>query len=376
MTDLVTTMKHRLRAPISQSVLILAGALLGLYIASFAYLQPVFDVAGDAPGYLQTMRVMNGSIEQPEAFTPNRILTTFLSTGSVSLLGGITGNYLASWFFINTLYFFGLAFVCFFLFRRVTGSDTGSILGALFVVGNYDVIVFGLNYLMDLTGWFWFTLSLLFLFKHVDREVREGNSYLWLAVLAAGLGGLFKEYAYFAFIPIGLFLIWEHWRSPLHLIKRSVPFAIAAIVPTVLVHIGVYLIYGYTYLDWYGMNTSTFAFGGWLWNFSRSILVVLSLLLPVALLGLRAFILEMRATPDPRRILFVATLVVPALAVLLWPIITERLVFLVVPLAGLLAAYAVKRYERHWPWFGFVWLLYVILACVTDGLILSKLYAW
>lgn len=369
-----------LRLPISAPVLTLAGMLLGLYIATFAYLQPPFDVYGDAPGYLEAMRVMNGSLPEPETFTPNRILTTFLSTGTVSLLGGLTGNYLASWFFVNTLYFFGLGFACFFLFRRVTRSDTGSIIGALFVAGNYDVLVFGLNYLMDLSGWFWFVLSLLFLFMHIDREGAEGGlpgrRYLWLAVLAAGIGGLFKEYAYIGLVPVGLFLLWEHGRSPSRLISRSVPLALAAIVPTLLVHAGVYLIYGYTYLDWYGMNASTFAWQGWLWNSARSFLVVLSFLLPIALFGLRAFVLEMRQERDTRRALFVATLVLPALAVLAWPIVTERLVFLIVPLAGLLAAYAVKRHERHWPWFGFIWLLYVVLAWVTDGLILSKLYAW
>jgi hypothetical protein len=88
-----------------------------------------------------------------------------------------------------------------------------------------------------------------------------------------------------------------------------------------------------------------------------------------------AFVREMRSAYDPKRIFFVASLALPALAALLWPIITERLVFLAVPLAAVLAAYAVKRNEQHWEWFAFVWILYVILSLATNALILNTLYA-
>lgn len=361
---------QKLSLPLSRPTLALACALLGLYAVACVYLQAPYDTFGDAPGYLEAMRVMNGTGEAGASFTPNRILTTFASTGSVALLALVTGNYFASWFFVNTLYFFGLGFVCYLLFRRITGSAAGSILGALFVVGNYDVLVFGLNYLMDISGWFWFALSLLFLWRHIET----GESrFLWHAALIAGVGGLFKEYAYLAFVPAGLYVLCLHARAPRMLLTASLPF-ILALVPTFLVHAGVYLIYGYSYLDWYGMNARTFGWEGWAGNAARSFLVSLSFLAPVAALGAFAFAREMRRAYDAERILFILALVPPALAVLLWPIITERFVFMIVPLAGLMAAYAVKRYERHWPWFGFVWLLYVLLALTTDGLILNALY--
>jgi 4-amino-4-deoxy-L-arabinose transferase-like glycosyltransferase len=349
--------------------MILAATTLGLYVVATFSLQPPFDLAGDAPGYLEAMRVLNG-MHPPDGFIPNRILTTFGGVSTVAALAWITGNYLASWFFVNTLYFFGLAFVSYFLFRRITGSDIGSILGALFLVGNYDVLVFGLNYLMDISGWFWFMLSLLFLSIYMEGDDRR---FLWGAALAAGVGTLFKEYAFFAFLPLGVYLLYRHWRSPREMIRAVVPCAVS-LLPLVLVHIIVYLAYGYSYFDWYGMNTETFAFEGWAWNAGRSFLVVLGFMLPVSLLGIFAFVHRARTSLDARKILFVVSLALPALAVFLWPIITERLVFLFVPLAALLAAFAVARYERHWPWFAFIWLLYVMVALKTDGLILSVLY--
>lgn len=344
--------------------------LCTIYVYSIYNLQPPFDIAGDAPGYLEAMRVLAGN-PAPEIFTPNRILTTFLGLAPITLLSVLTGNYLASWMFINSLYFFGLAFASYSLFRAVTRSEAGSVLGALFVVGNYDVVVFGLNYLMDITGWFWFVASLYFLWRHMEGGEQR---FVWYAAFAAGLGGLCKEYAYFAFVPFGLYFIYLYWNAPLKLARAAVP-ALLALVPTALVHLGVYLVYGYSYLDWYGMNTSTFAFEGWLWNTTRSFLVVLSFMLPITLLGIYAFVQEMRQSFDVKRVVFVLTLTLPALAVLLWPIITERLVFLVVPLASLMAAYGIKRYERYWPWFGLVFLAYFFLALKTDGWILNYLYA-
>lgn len=357
----------------------LAVAVACLCATVFLRFPPVFDIAGDAPGYLETMRVMDGSLEPTESFIPNRILTTFPSTGTIALFSALSGDYLGSWLIVNTLYFFGLTFMSFLLFRRVTGSATGSALGALFVAGNYDVLTFGLNYLMDITGWFWFMLSVLFLFMHMDRDEaarRSGSQrYLWLAVLAAGVGGLFKEYAYVAVVPIGVYLLWEYGRMPVTFIKKALPLALVSVVPTAFVHVLVYLIYGYSYLDWYRVNTSTFGWDGWLWDFSRSIIIVLSVLLPVAVMGAAAFVREMRQSPDPRRVVFVVSLALTALTALAWPIITERLVFLVVPLAALFAAYAVKQDERAWPIFALLWVLYVTIALRTDGFILNYLYA-
>lgn len=357
-----------LSRPLSAPLLILACASVALYVATCYYLQPPFDLAGDAPGYLEAMRVLNG-MTPPDTFIPNRFLTTFGSVSVVAVLASFTGNYLASWFFVNSLYFFGLAFVSYFLFRRLTGSDTGSILGALFVVGNYDVLTFGLNYLMDGSGWFWFMVSLLFSFLYMEQGSRR---YLWSAALTAGVGTLFKEYAFFAFLPLGVVILYRH-RFDVRGIVGDVLPCIVSLLPLLLVHVGVYLIYGYSYLDWYDMNTTMFGFSDWVWNAGRSFLVVLSLMLTVSILG----VLSLRAmVNDSRTKVFIASFILPALAVFLWPIITERLVFLSVPLFALLAAFAVARYERHWPWFAFVWLLYVMVALKTDGLILNALYGW
>lgn len=351
--------------PLSGPLLVLACATVVLYVVACYYLQPPFDLAGDAPGYLEAMRVLNG-MTPPDAFTPNRFLTTFGSVSVVAALAALTGNYLASWFFVNSLYFFGLAFVSYFLFRRLTGSDAGSILGALFVAGNYDVLTFGLNYLMDGSGWFWFMLSLLFSSFYMEQGSRR---YLWGAALAAGIGTLFKEYAFFAFLPLGIVVLYRNWFDMRGLVQDALPCVIS-LAPLVLVHGGVYLIYGYSYLDWYGMNTTVFGFTGWAWNAGRSFLVVLSFMLPVSLLG----IVALSSVKDGRTKVFIASLILPALAVFLWPIITERLVFLAVPLFALLGAFAVARYECHWPWFAFVWLLYVMVSLKTDGLILNVLY--
>lgn len=357
------------RAPVSGPMLILAAATAGLYVATMLIFMTPFDTAGDAPGYLQAMQVLNGA-PIPENFTPNRILTTFMSVSVIAALSWATGNYLASWFFLNTVYFFGMAFVSYLLFRRVTGSEPAAILGALFVVANYDVLTFALNYLMEAPGWFFFLVSLYATYRYIETDAAR---YVWYAALAAGVGTLFKEYAFFGFAPLGLYLIYRHWWKPAAFARSLVPL-IVSLLPVLFIHIAVYLAYGYSYLDWYGMNAETFGFGRWAWNAGRSFVVAGSLLLPLAVWGAVVFVQDMCKRFDAPKALFVLSLVVPAVAVLAWPIITERLVFLAVPLFALLAAFAIARYERHWPWFGFVWLLYAVIALKTDGLILSYLY--
>jgi hypothetical protein len=364
-------MRSILIRPLSRPATVLAAATTGLYVAAWLILQPPYDTFGDAPGYIEAMRVWNG-MPPPDHFTPNRLLTTFLSVGSVATLAAVTGNYFASWFFLNTLYFFGLAFTSYALFARVSGSKAAAVLGALFVVGNYDVLVFGLNYLMDGAGWFWFMLSMLALFLYMEEGKRR---FLLGAVLAAGVGGLFKEYAFLAFAPIGIGILYTH-RRDLKGLLESAGIAALGLVPLALVHVGFYVAYGYSYLDWYSMGVETFGFDAWIWNASRSYLVVLSFLLPFALLGTATFVREMRSRFDPMRTTFVLSCILPSLAVLAWPIITERLVFLIVPLAALMATYAFKRYPRGMGWYSFIWLLYVMLALKTDGLILNALYSW
>ena len=357
--------------PVTSSTAIMGYLLVLLYVLACVYLQPVFDIAGDAPSYLEAMRVLNG-MPEPEHFTPNRLLTTPGMVGVVAALGWLVGEtqagYMIVWFLVNSLFFFGLGFASYFLFCRVLNDRPASILATLFVMANYDVLVFGLNYLTDIGGWFFFALSLLFLFQAIESGEDERRN-IWYAALAAGVGVLFKEYAFFAFVPLGIFLLYRYGREPMALIRRSLPILVA-LLPMLAVHAGVYLTYGYTYLDWYAMNREVYGFENWFENAIKSYGIVMSVLAPIALIGLVLFVRQMRLTFDAKRTLFVAAMALPGLAVFLWPSITQRLVFLSVPFAALLAGYAFKQWPRALPVFAALWAAYLVIAVTTDGYIL------
>ena len=270
-----------LRTPIAPSLVLMVALIALVYLATCLYIRPVFDVMGDAPSYLEAMKVLNG-MEAPEGFIPNRILTTFLSVGSVSALAWFMGgSYMTAWFFLNSMLFFGLGIASYLLFKRVLVSTPAAIVSALFVVANYDAIIFGLNYLTDIGGWFGFVLSLYFLYRYVESKDAR---YVWRAALAAGVGGLFKEYAFFGLVPLGLYLLYEYRTNLLALIRASVPLMVS-LVPMLLVHAGVYLTYGFTYLDWYRMNQEIYGFRNWQENAIKSYGVVLSVLAPLAVVG-------------------------------------------------------------------------------------------
>jgi len=326
-------------------------------------------VEGDTPTYLQAIQVLGGT-HPPADFMPNRILTSFLSLESVRVLAAFTGNPLSAWFALNSLFFFALGLLSFVFFMRLFENRTTAFLGTIAIVGNYDVYAFGIRYLMDIGGYAFYLASILALLFYVDRKDRR---FLFVAVACASVGGLFKEYAFVALLPIAIVLIVEHGRNFVALVRASWLPALIACIPVALVHTAVFLTYHYTYLDWYRYNTHQYAYHAQFSESVKSVGATLQLLLIPAVLGVFYFLRSYQKIELDRRT-FLLSIIPPAFVALAWPSVTERLMFLAVPTAAVFACLFFKRHGSWWPIYMLGAAVYVAIAFTTDSFTLSAMH--
>lgn len=331
---------------------------------------------GDAVGYAHAIQVYQGTIQLhiPPGLTENtldvvaahRILTTFLGIEAVRIFSEIFGSLIGGWMIWNTLLFFGVSIVFYRLLERFFQSAKVAFVGGLFLAGNYSVVAQGLALFMDMGGWFFYLLSIYWLYRYIESERYRD---VFFAALAIAIGGFFKENSFVAFIPIGLVLLYENYRTPFRYLKRVVPLGLLVVVPMAILHIGVYLKYGYVYTYWIRL-AGTFVYPSIIVEYIKSFGSLLNFLVPVALAG--AIIFLRGGYPiDAKRKIFLGGVVLSTIPAVMWPAITQRVLFLVVPWVIILAGFCIKRYERYWYAFLPILAVYILAAFTMDSFILD-----
>src|ERR1019366_1584669 len=165
-------------------VCITATCLASLFLLHHA-------ITGDAPSYLEAMQVMHGGTI-PAGFVPNRILTSSLGIESVDAFTKLFGSVKVGWLALYVVFFFILSIVFYKLVLDIFKSEKTALLASLFLMTNYAMISFGIDYGMDIGGWMFYVVSLYFTLKYTQTGDTRALLY---SALAVGVGGLFKEYA-------------------------------------------------------------------------------------------------------------------------------------------------------------------------------------
>jgi len=339
-----------------------------LFLGAFSllYLHP--PLQSDSTSYIQAMGILAGN-PLPADFVPTRILATTGGLSLVLLLGHFFGI-LNAWILMNFIFFIVIALASFFLLRTIFESERVAFLGALFIVGNYGPIVFGLNYLMDAGGWAFYLLALWGVARYV--QTRSASAILW-ASAAVGIGGLLKEYALLGCIAIAVALIWSFFREPRRASYLALATAVIAILPVALVHTVVYMKFGYTYLDWVQYNKQTYVYASRIVEYVKAIGWLINILAPFAIAGAwiwgRSIVKSGRAFLETPRNIAVIAVVLSAMPVFAWAGITERVLFVLVPAAALFACFLFERYERIWYVFLAPLALYLVASVSMDTLI-------
>ncbi len=355
-----------------------------IVIASLSlYLLP-HVLQGDAISYVDAAKAYAGNVHlnidlppgpltretvTPEIVSVHRMLTSTLGIEILRFFAWITGSFEVGWLVMDTFLLFGGSIVLYLLLARFYESESVAFIGGLFFAGNYSMLSQGMGYFMDIGGWFFYLLALLLVYLYI-----ESSNYrmLVIAALIIACGGLFKENAYMACIPIGTILLFQHYRTPLAFLARSVPLALIVILPAVVQHIHIYREYGYTYSYWVNLSQDFYEYDSVLVEYFKSFGSLLTFLAPLSLFGAYEFV---RRFFDPsfgtKKQVFLVSVLISAIPAALWPAITQRVLFLAVPGLILLAGLFIKRFERYWYAFLPVVILYVLAALTMDSFILD-----
>ncbi len=330
-------------------------------------------IGGDAIGYVDAGHVLSGAPisaqEAPPDFIFQRILTTFLGVEIVSGLSALFGNIPVGWFVWDVFLYFCLNIVFYKLLLKIFNSRTTALLGTLFFASNYAMVTAGLGNFMDIGGWSFYIFSIYFLWKYIESGSRRE---LITAALFISVGGFFKENAFMAYIPMFFVLLYENRHSFTLFLKKIIVPTIIIAVPSMIHHFGVYVAYGYKYTRWIEINQTTYFYRSRILEYIKSFGSLLNFLAPISLLGVFTFFgLKDDLKIDTKKIIFITSVLISSIPPILWPGITQRVLFMVVPGLVILACFFIKKYEKYWYAFVPVLALYILSSFFMDSFILK-----
>lgn len=342
-----------------------------IIITSFLFFKPI--IAGDGLDYVQAMDFLNNGIKD-ENFSPNRLLTTFGSLQIIIFLSKIFFSVNFSWIFVNTLLYF---LACYFFYKTILAVHEDkniAIISTLFLAGNYALVVFGLNFLMDMGGWFFYILTLYFSICYLKSGGER--KHLLLASLSTGVGLLFKEYAVLGVVPIAVIIIFENFNksnifdSIYNIFRKSLIPAFLAVTPILLVYIYIYFKFEYTYIDWLQTNHERYGSFNKIVEYIKSFGSLLNILGILFIFGFYAIFQKWKELSLEIKIFILASFV-SVLPVFLWPGITQRVLFVSVPAIIIASSFFIKKFEKHNKYFVILFLLYFLISLYMDSFILK-----
>ncbi len=346
--------------------------LVALSSLTVCFLTPK-EIGGDGLDYVKAIEVIQtGNI--PQDFVPNRILTTFLPLYIVIFLGSIVGSIQIAWLSLNILFYFILCIFFYKILDLLFQNSKISFIGGLFFASNYGILIFSLNYLMDVGGWAFYVMSLYFFLLYIQKSEEEGKrKMLHIALGLAGAGVLFKEYAFLAFIPIGLYYLYEQkslWKAIGGLWKG----VLASFIPIILVYIYVFNRFNYTYVNWLSSNQNEYIYSSRIIEYIKSfgsLYTVLALLFLGGLYSLYRYKKEQANEESNNIFFYVCSVCASALVVFIWPAITQRILSISVPAVVLSSAFLFERFKKYWYIFLIALVPYILLTFFMDSFILS-----
>lgn len=344
--------------------------LFVIILLSFLILKP--RIAGDSFDYLNSIQFLQTGIKSID-FAPNRLLTTFGALETLILFSKIFGSVIFSWIFINTLFYFFFNFLFYKIILSIQKDEKVATIATLFLAGNYALIVFGLNFLMDMGGWFFYMLSLYFSLQYVNTSLRK---FILLASLSVGVGLLFKEYAVLGVIPIACILVYENfYKNNLFyslkkiFIKSLVP-AVLAIVPVLVLYIFIYYKFDYTYIDWLATNDERYVNFNKMAEYIKSFGSLLNILGILCVGGFYS-LYKNWSQRDEKGKVFIVSVLLSVSSLFLWPGITQRVLFVSVPAIVLVSSFLFKRYIKYSNLFYIVFVVYFLFSLFMDSFILN-----
>lgn len=349
-------------------------AAISVFINSRSFI----DNNGDAISYVDAMNIIIGLPFPPTQvavdFALHRILTTFLGLESIIFLSFILGKVTVAWTVFEIIFYFIVSITTFKLLEKMFNSSKTALMGSSFFAFNYAMLTGGLGYFMDIGGWTFYMLSVYSLYKYIENSNRRD---LWLAALFISVGGFFKENAFFAYIPFVAVIFYESFRSPKLILKNLVIPSLAIAIPAIIHHINIYIAYHHAYILWVRINQTSYFYASRIVEYIKSFGSLLNFLIPVSLAGFVILLISLKNKNyeifefSTKKIIFIFSILISSIPAIMWPGITQRVLFMVVPGAVIFASFFIKKYEKYWYFWLVLILLYALSSIFMDSFILK-----
>ncbi|MCX6719015.1 MAG: glycosyltransferase family 39 protein [Candidatus Taylorbacteria bacterium] len=313
-------------------------------------------VDGDAISYVDAMHVLEGasmdsSLVGQVSIAKYALLTTSLGLEIIIFLSLIFGKITTAWLVWDTIAYLSLNIIFYKLILMIFKRSKTAFVGALFFAANYGLVIFGLTYFMDMGGWLFYGLSIYFLYSYVESSTKRD---LYLAALSISVGALMKESAPFACIPLFFVILYENRHSFSSFVKKIVPPSLIAIVPMLIQHLNMFIVFDYSYWQFVLLNHTIYHYKSKTAEYIKTFGSLLNFFAPVALAGLFVILksgrdrLREEFGMNDKKLVFIASVLISSLPAVLWPGITQRVLFMVVPGLVMISCFFVKRYEKYW----------------------------
>jgi len=327
-------------------------------------------VSSDTLTYVEAIKVLSINAVS-EDFLPNRILTSYGYLQLIRLLDLFTeGDFKNGWLLLNTLFFLIANLFFYKTIIELYESKKIALFGILLIATNYAMVANALDYVMDIGGW----ASLSIAAYTAVRYMRTGLlRYVYYGAGSVAVGLFLKEYAILGLLLLILVVAVKQHQNIGRMLTTLTRVAGIALIPVGVLYLWIYTEYQYSYLDWLSFNAtavkpyyaskaleyvkalgSLFTFGWFL--FVASLIV---------LIRNRGGYLR-RDT-----LVFLCLFGVSVLPVLLWPFVTQRILFPLVPLLVFVGVGIFVRYRALLYWTSPVLALYIITNYAMDAYVLK-----
>jgi hypothetical protein len=341
----------------------LFALLIFLSVFSIFVFHP--EVAGDSVSYVDAIKVIKTGIS-PAGFVPFRIITTLFGLLSIVAIDVFVNNMLVSWLILNSILFISMGMFFYSLLVKIVGNARTAFLGTLFLVTNYAAVVFSFHYLMDIGGWAFYVASLYFSYLYL--ESRE-NKWLFISSALIGIGGLFKEYAFLAYVVIFGLIIYTNWKQWREMIKKMFFTGLLSFTPFFVLNIYSFLVYNYTYLSWYSAQ-NVYSYQNKLVEYIKSFGSLYNFGWFLVIPSVYVFVRRSKEIFKDEKILFVWLVVLSSLVVFVWPVVT-RILFITAPAVAIISALFITKIGK-WKYVLIpLFILYILSSFFMDSYILD-----
>ena len=217
---------------------------------------------------------------------------------------------------------------------------------------------------MDMGGWAFMWPPFVFLFIFGNQR----NKWLWISSVLIGIGGLFKEYAFLAFVVVFGLIIYINWGCWKDIIKKYF-YRITGFYSNVYYKYIHFLNYNYTYLDWFAPNTNLYPE---LYRPFEYIKVLAPCIISAGFCLYPELIYFSRDQKkySRTRIIFIWLVILSSLVVFVWPVVT-RVLFITMPAVVLVSCLFINKLNRFWLVIFPIFVLYVLSSYLMDAYILG-----